>query len=112
MAAVSVQGSAKVEIDDYIGHDVNARLSQPLLTYLRRCRPTKDGGLESGKNYTDVFHDVLMLDGKQRSIPDESKELEKVLLNLIDKGPGDKPVKGKTVSASSQFLSCLVCILT
>jgi hypothetical protein len=96
------QVSPKANISAYIRHDVNAPLSQPLLTYLRRCRPAEGGRLKSGKNCTDVYHEILLSDGKERTIPDESKALEKVLINLIDNGPGPENVKGKSVSFPSQ----------
>jgi hypothetical protein len=98
--------SPKADVSDYIGHDVNSSLSQPLLTYLRRCRPIEGGELKSGEKHTDVFHDVLLSDGTERAIPDESKELEKVLINLIDNGPGDKNVNGKSVSLSPNNAWC------
>ena len=67
--------SPKADVSDYIGHDVNSSLSQPLLTYLRRCRPIEGGELKSGKKYTDVFHDVLLSDGTERAIPESPKSL-------------------------------------
>ena len=90
-----------------IGHDVNSSLSQPLLTYLRRCRPIEGGELKSGKKYLDVFHDVLLSDGTERAkLPDESTE-GKVLINLMDKMDlGDKNVNGKSVSLSPNDAWC------
>jgi hypothetical protein len=105
MAEARAQGSPKANISAYIRHDVNASRSQPLLTYLQRCRPTEDGGLKSGKSYTEVFHDVLLSDGTEPPIPDEAKQLEEVLINLIDKGPGNKPVNGKSVSSLPESTS-------
>lgn len=99
------QTSPEVVISPYISHDVNSRLSQPLLTYLRRCRPAEGGRLKSSKEYTDIFHDILLSDGEERTIPDESKELEKILINLIDNGPGGKSVSGKSVSISPEIMS-------
>lgn len=104
MAAIRAQGSPKANISAYIRHDVNSRRSQPLLTYLQRCRPAEDGGLKSGRSYIEVFHDVQLSDGTKPPIPDEAQQLEEVLINLIDKGPGDKPVNGKSVSAPSNLL--------
>jgi len=79
---------------DFLQHEVLSKSTQPLLTYLLRLSPhlVREGDPQP---LGELFRDVASK--SDRVIPDESEQLEEVLINLIDNGPG-KPVQGNTAS--------------
>ena len=69
----------------FLKHEIHSESTFPLLSYFLRSRSCKNS-----KDATKCFHEVIAGIGKDRRvIPDESVQLEKVLLELIAKGPGN-----------------------
>ena len=63
--------------------ELHSESTLPFLSYLVQCKQNNHNGS------ADTFHDVKSGTGrKKRAIPDESEELQDVLLSLIEKGPG------------------------
>jgi len=79
---------------NFLQHEVLSKSTQPLLTYILRLSPhlKKEG---KPQPLGELFRDVASK--SDRVIPDESEQLEAVLINLIENGPG-QPVQGKTAS--------------
>ena len=74
------------EFDDEesLACELHSESTLPLLTYLVQCKQNNHSGTRA------LFQDVKANIGKaKRPIPDESEQLEKVLLRLIEKGPSD-----------------------
>ena len=86
----------------FLDGEVHSESTLPLLSYFLRCR-----SCQSIEEITKCFHEVIAGIGKDRRvIPDESVQLEKILLELIAKGPGG----GKKVPGSPKASSDFECI--
>lgn len=70
------------ENEESLTSELHSESTLPLLTYLVRCKQSNHNG--TGILFQDVKSNIGEAD---RPIPDESVELKKILLKLIEKGP-------------------------
>jgi hypothetical protein len=85
---------------EFLQHEVLSKSTQPLLNYIFRLSPHL-AEEKKPKSLGKLFREVASK--SDRVIPDESEQLEQVLINLIDNGPGT-PVQGKSVSDVSMLV--------
>lgn len=83
----------------FLKSELRSESTLPLLNFLLHTLPES-----STEQVTANLHYYSVTIGKERRpIPDESKQLEPVLLELIEKGAG--PVKGKPTASLRVFTS-------
>lgn len=89
--------------------ELHSESTLPFLSYLVQCKQNNHNGS------TDAFHKVKSGVGKApRAIPDESEQLQDVLLSLIEKGPsgdGGKIPGSPTVSFRHYCITSVILIL-
>lgn len=89
--------SSNLDRIEFLTHEIHSESTIPLLQYFIKCKEEDRTGSE------ELFHQVKGKIGhRDREIPDEAVQLQRVLLSLIANGPrkdGEKLDGSPTVSA-------------